>query len=212
MHDVREREQANNLVELLNSDNKRKLLVHAGYAHVYKTPSELGDKTMAAYLWETSEIEPYCIYQTHHGSDRHDAKQLAKLIGADRRPVMISPVSDELCNQLKVPQGAVDAVIIHPASSGGPAERTHLFPESRRKITGQWQGKVWPIVVAAYKFGEPDDAVALDQIMLRHDERDFVLWIPDTEFEIRLFNARGRIDTVDSTGDDLLNLSTATNK
>ena len=207
MQDSRERGQASNLAKLLPKGSDRKLLVHAGYAHVYKTPSELGDKTMAAYLWEMSGIEPFSIYQTHHGTDRHDAKQLAKLIGPDNSPIMIRPVSDELCRQLNVPKGAIDAVIVHPASSGGPAERTHLFPESRQKIEGRWQGNQWPIMIAAYKLGESDDAVALDQVMLRANERDFVLWTPKVEFEVRVFGLSGRMNRVRRDGKELVQLS-----
>ena len=43
-------------------------------------------------------------------------------------------------------------------------------------------------------------AIALDQVMLKTNEREFVLWVPDTPHEIRVFNTNGQMNT----GSDLL--------
>jgi hypothetical protein len=60
------------------------------------------------------------------------------------------------------------------------------------RIAGRWTSDVWPVVVSAYKHGEPINALPLDQIMLREKEDRFVLWIPAREsYEIRVFNSQG---------------------
>jgi hypothetical protein len=74
-----------------------------------------------------------------------------------------------------------------------------LFPDGMQRVAGRWTAKVWPVVISAYKKGEPVSAIPLDQIMLRQGETDFVLWIPGAaEYEIRVFDSsrllKARID------------------
>jgi len=52
-------------------------------------------------------------------------------------------------------------------------------------------GNQWPVVIAAIPDGEPDNAIALDQIMLRRGETDFELWLPHTDYTIRVWSLDG---------------------
>ena len=91
----------------------------------------------------------------------------------------------------------VDAIVLHPPDeSVAPGMRTVLFPDEMQQLTGIWRGNVWPVVVSAYKQGEPIDAIPLDQLMLRVSEIQIVLWIPkDTEYQIRVFTPQGLIES-----------------
>ncbi len=90
----------------------------------------------------------------------------------------------------------MDAIVLHPPDqSVAPAKRTILFPDSLQQLTGRWIANEWPVVICAYKKGEPNNAVPLDQVMLRHGETDFVLWVLDAaEYEIRVFNRDGLLN------------------
>jgi hypothetical protein len=59
------------------------------------------------------------------------------------------------------------------------------------RVPGVWLGKQWPVVIAAIADGEPDTAIALDQIMLRRGETGFELWLPHTNYRIRVWSLDG---------------------
>jgi hypothetical protein len=48
-------------------------------------------------------------------------------------------------------------------------------------------------VIAAVPEGEPDDAIALDQILLRQGETDFELWLPTTDCRVCVWNLHGKL-------------------
>jgi hypothetical protein len=96
--------------------------------------------------------------------------------------------------QFQFPPNAIDALIVHPPSTGGPAERVHAFKLTRKRVAGIWQGTERPVLIGTFKKGESADAVALDQVMLRDGEKEFALWVPPVEYEIRVFGLKGEIN------------------
>jgi hypothetical protein len=204
----REYQQAANLAKLFSANPKLKLVVHAGYGHVLKTPRATGEKSMASHLWEMTGIEPYCIWQIWHSPEEGQARQLAQLLPAGSEPLMLSPVPNGLTDpQFSFPRGAVDAIVVHPPSVGGSSQRVHSFPSARHRVAGVWNGPEWPVLVGAFKKGESADAIALDQVMLREGERDFVLWIPDGDYEVRVYGMGGRVHAASPVGSPALKLT-----
>jgi hypothetical protein len=91
-------------------------------------------------------------------------------------------------------QPAVDAIVIHPPQiEDAPTNRRPVFAEHMTRISGVWEGGHWPVVVAAFSDGEPDIAIALDQVLLRRGETEFELWFPANSYEIRVFDSNGRV-------------------
>ena len=88
---------------------------------------------------------------------------------------------------------AVDAVVITSSLDSGtePTDRRGSFTDQMTRVPGVWLGKQWPVVIAAIPDGEPDNAIALDQIMLRRGETDFELWLPPTDYTIRVWSLVG---------------------
>jgi hypothetical protein len=204
----REYQQAANLARLFAANPKLKLVVHAGYGHVLKTPRETGETSMAAHLWKMTGIEPCCIWQIWHSPEEGQARQLAQVLPAGSEPLMLSPVPGGLTDpQFNFPSGAIDAIVIHAPSVGGPSQRVHSFPSARHRVTGVWNGPEWPVVIGAFRKGESADAIALDQVMLRQGERDCVLWVPDSDFETRVFGLNGRIHAASLNGSPLLKIT-----
>jgi hypothetical protein len=70
------------------------------------------------------------------------------------------------------------------------------------RVQGVWLGKQWPVVIPAIADGEPETAIALDQIMLRPGEAEFELWLPHNRYRIGVWGLGGplsvRADTTSS--------------
>jgi hypothetical protein len=202
-HDIpqREEEQAQSLANIIAINPGCKMVIHAGYAHAFKQPvSGTGPGTgkwMAARLWEKTGIEPYCIYQSLEEYDSPDYPRLVELAGATDEPKMLIPLPVRLPDPqfAGIPAGAIDALVIHPLCKGDPpAARKPVFSSDKIQISGRWQESEWPIVVGAYRTGEPVDAIALDQVLLRHGESKFELWIPPRPYELRVTSTSGVVD------------------
>lgn len=198
-HEGREEFAATELAALFSKDAATKLLVHAGHSHVLKYDTDSAGRWLASRLWEKTKIEPFTIWQWSSTHDAHDYAEIVRVL-TERgvsldEPVLLMPPPPFNCGLQDPPYGLarVDAIVIHPPDdSVAPDKRTVLFPDSRQRLAGVWTANVWPIVVCAYKKGEPMDAIALDQVMLRQDETRFLLWIPaGVEYEIRVFNVDG---------------------
>jgi hypothetical protein len=149
---------------------------------------------MAARLWEKTRIEPYCIYQGNDGYDSPNYPRLVELAGATDEPKMLIPPPIRLADPqfAGMPAGAIDALVIHPLTkSEPPAARKPVFSSDMTRIPGRWLESEWPVVVGAYRTGEPIDAIALDQVMLRQGESKFELWIPSQAYELRVTSTSG---------------------
>ena len=206
-HEAREEFAATQLAKLFQNDAQTKLVVHAGHAHVLKYETEIGERWLASILWDKTGIEPFTLWQW---SSQHDARDYAEIVRVltDRgvvldEPVLLMPPPAGDFGFRDSPYGPdsagrVDAIVIHPPDqSVAPAGRTTLFPDTMQRIAGEWTAKQWPVVVCAYSQGEPVEAIPLDQIMLRKDETQFVLWIPTgAEYELRVFNQHGLLESI----------------
>lgn len=190
----REEQQAQTLANIIAGNPGCKMLIHVGYGHAYKQPVPGTGKWMAARLWEKTGIEPYCIYQANDGYDSPNYPKLVELAGATDEPKMLIPAPLRLPDFqfAGIPAGAIDALVVHPLLKGNPpAGRKPVFSSARTQISGRWLENQWPVVVGAYRIGEPLDAIALDQVMLRQGESAFDLWIPPEAHEVRVTSISG---------------------
>lgn len=199
----REEFAATELARLFRNDTETKLLVHAGHAHVLKHETEYGEHWLASRLWDKTGIEPFTIWQWSSNHDAHDYEAIVRVLKARGvrfdEPLLLMPPPSIGCGLQDAPYGLarVDAMVLHPPDqSVAPAKRTVLFPDAMQQVAGRWTATKWPVVVSAYRHGEPINAIPLDQVMLRQDEADFVLWIPDgVEYEIRVFDCNGLLNS-----------------
>ena len=190
----REEQQAQTLANIIAANPDCKIVIHAGFSHVFKQPVPNSGKWMAARLWEKTGIEPYCIYQGYEDYDSPNYSRMVELAGATDEPKLLMPPPSGLTDPqfADIPAGAVDAIVIHPLTKGQPpASRKPVFSSGMTQLRGRWLEKEWPIIVGAYRAGETADAIALDQVMLRHGESEFELWIPDGPHVLRVTSVAG---------------------
>lgn len=197
-HEGREEFAASELAKLFKENSQTRLIVHAGFAHVFKHETETGQRWLASLLWEKTGIEPFTIWQWSAMRDGHEYRVVADAIaklGDFVEPVFVMPPPSTGSGLRDVPR--VDAILVHPPDlSVAPGERTVLFPNEMQRISGQWLTPKWPVVIAAYKNGEPITAIPLDQVMIRDSEQKFVLWVPaSTKYDIIVFDQYGKLDS-----------------
>ena len=141
-------------------------------------------------------------------ADGHEYRVVADALdelGDFAEPVLLMPPPNTDCGLRDVPR--VDAILVHPPDeSVAPAKRTVLFPNEMQRVSGQWLTKQWPVVIAAFKKGEPITAIPLDQVMMRDREQYFLLWIPaSTKYDIVVFDQNGLLDSsIENDGDSML--------
>jgi hypothetical protein len=170
-------------------------VVHAGHGHIFKHEVRNVGRYMASRLWEKTGVEPFTIWQLSNQLPNEVYRRLIQQIGPITEPVMLvpppRPVTEAHFPESSV-QPAVDAIVIHPSRLGQePKDRRGAFTDRMTRAPGIWLGKQWPVVIAAIADGEPETAIALDQIMLRRGETDFELWLPHTNYRIRVWGLNG---------------------
>jgi hypothetical protein len=193
--DGREESQAATLAGRFASRPDLRMVVHAGHGHVFKHEVRNVGRYMAARLWEKTGVEPFTIWQLSNELPNDVYGPLIRRIGPITEPVMLVPPPGHLAEALfpeSSVQPAVDAVVIHPPRLGRePTDRRGAFTDRMTRVPGVWLGNRWPVVIAAIPDGEPDESIALDQIMLRRGETDFELWLPPTDYAIRVWGLDG---------------------
>lgn len=196
--DTREEYQAAELARRFASPPDVKIVVHAGHGHVFKHEVSNVGRYMAARLWSKTGVEPFTIWQLSNESPNEVYRGLVRRLGPIAEPVVLAPpprdVSEALFPESSV-HPAVDALVVHPPRIGRePTDRRGTFAAQATRAAGVWRGGRWPVVIAAVPEGEPDDAVALDQVMLRPGETDFELWLPHTAYTLRVWGLEGPLD------------------
>jgi hypothetical protein len=197
-YDRREEHQAATLAARFASRPDTRMVVHAGHGHIFKHEVRHVGRYMASRLWEKTGVEPFTIWQLSNKLPNDVYRRLIHQIGPITEPVMLVPpprhVTEALFPESSV-QPAVDAIVIHPPRLGQePTDRRGVFTDQMTRVAGVWLGKQWPVVIAAIADGEPDTAIALDQIMLRRGETDFELWLPHTNYRIRVWTLDGPLN------------------
>ncbi len=193
--DRREEHQAATLAHHFAARADTRMIVHAGHGHVFKHKVRNVGRYMAARLWKRTGVEPFTIWQFSNALPNDVYRDIIRRIGPITEPVMlVSPprsVTEKLFPESSV-QPAVDAIVIHgPRLGREPTDRRGPFADQMTRVAGVWLGNQWPVVIAAIPAGEPDDAIALDQIMLRPGETIVELWLPRGDYTIRAWSLNG---------------------
>jgi hypothetical protein len=206
-HEAREAYAADRLSGLFEIRPDSRMVIHAGFAHVFKNETDLGRRWLASLLWEKTGVEPFTIWQWSEMHDGQEYRAVADAISNSQdfnEPILLMPPPSTNSGLVDVPD--VDAILVHPPDSSiAPASRTVLFPANMHRVVGRWQTEEWPVVVLAKSDVEPDDSVPLDQVLLREGEHDFVLWVPKgAGYDLSVINQHGSIDVKTSNKDGIV--------
>lgn len=180
----REEGQANNLARALAADPKARFFVYVGYSHVTEQPIDGPDDSKAAWmatrLKAKTGIDPLTIDQTTLGGrTRYVARikeSLAGRIGAQSialfegdRPLVIGNYA-----------GAVDMQVAHPAAKmvKGRPDWLAVMNRGAMAVPAGFLPQKGERLVQAFIATESDDAVPVDQVLVRAGEEPPVLMVP----------------------------------
>ncbi len=208
---ARESGQAKNLKErILAKDPQAKILVHAGYGHIAKTPETLemsGKKgeirLMANNFKAITGIDPLSIAQdamTEHSvpSEENPDYRLAIERGLLKdKPVVLRDPKSKAYYGPTQSEGKYDLVVFHPRSvyergrptwlSMGGLRHAVALPEQHRPTPGSSY-----LAQAFYPAEKDKDAIPVDQIEYRSGEPVPCLWLPKGEFRVRILDEAGK--------------------
>lgn len=175
---ARETAQAANLAQILATMTpEEKLIVHVGYSHASEVPLPSGEGSenlwMAARLRALTGIDPLTVSQTLCRSD-------------GGLPFLAELPQDE-------PAGLVDVVLSHPVARferGRPMWRREKG-DIEVDLPRQLRDRAGPLIVEAFRAGDPYSAVPVDRIYLEPGE-DIPLLLPPGDYTVRaIFPASG---------------------
>ena len=208
----REQIQAQNLFDRVLKDKPdAKVVVWAGYGHVYKRPTASNHKFMGAWLWELTGREPFSLYQIADALDPYYADSpLYKPLVLDapdrpRKPLVLLtrpglfPALDKISDSgvSRDPKGLplVDGYIVHPpfvARAPGHLRPAWLLASSRQLTGSVAGGSGGPLLVQAFPAAEGYESSPADQMVAEPDGR-FELRLPEGPYLLRVRDDKGAI-------------------
>jgi len=165
---ARETAQASNLATILREMGPdQKLVVHVGYSHASEVPVAPNDRLwMAARLKELTGIDPLTVSQTLCRSE-------------DGEPFLAELPPEEAA-------GLVDLVLSQPVT-----QFARNRPMWRREsgdveveLPPQLRHRSGPLIIEAFRTGEPFEAIPMDRLYLEPDE-DVPLLLPPGDYTVR---------------------------
>jgi hypothetical protein len=205
---VREQGQAKNLKErILDSDPKAKIIIHAGFAHIYKKPQV--DKNgelhwMALAFQELTGIEPLSIDQVEMSEANKPENENAdyrfaidKGLVSDRAVVLRDKEKGSYF--VRTANGDFyDLTVIHPRSRYENGRPTWLAMGGRR-TAHELKAEARPaqgasyLAQAFYAKEMGPEAIPIDQMEYGHDEPVPTLWLPPGEMHVRIVDDKAEI-------------------
>ena len=196
--DRREIGQAKNLYErIFKKKPKAKVLVHAGYSHIYESGTLAGAKTMAQRLREMTGIDPLTIDQTqmteHSKPEYEHPLYTAIMKKTDWRTPFFYRNADSKWWSLQ--KGKIDVTLVHPRSiymhgrpdwlSLGGDRKPYVIPSNYRKNFKR-------CVVTARYANESKDAIPVDRLEVLSENSKPILFLPNGKFQMQISDAQGK--------------------
>lgn len=191
---LRERTQAKNILSEMNAaDETARFVIFAGWSHIAKTPVGMPDGDglwMAGQLMEMTDIEPLSIELarcaselTDETTDSSESALEAVIPLDDERVFMVGghyPESVDMQVHLPIRKTGEHAAGFYRQTLG----QTVAIPRAL-------QATEHPVLVRAWREGQPVESVPVDQIWLRPDEQ-LPLYLPaGAEYRLTAFDGDG---------------------
>jgi hypothetical protein len=209
----RELIQAQNLYErVFRAQPDAKVVVWAGYGHIYKRSPFSDRKLMAERLWELTGREPYCLFQVFDALDPlgGDAAFYQPLVlgaaGRPRRPMVLEhrrglfpaleAVGESGLDRSPSGEPSVDGYIVHPpfaARAPGSLRPAWVSRKGLARVEGtaSWTGGS-AFMIQAIPAAEGARATPADQMLL-DAPGPFELHLRPGDYLVRARDASGKV-------------------
>lgn len=194
----RDRRQAENIqARVLAKDTRAKILILAGRGHASEATSPDGWTPMASVLKRITGIDPFTIFGVRMGErltreEEDPMYRFATSRGLVREPTIF--VDSETGRTLG--DDSFDAYVFWPrtrVTNGRPdwlettlGRRRVIIPPSLAKGRGMR-------LVQAFRPGEPDIAIPVDQVLITDDTASKVLLLPPGAYRVRSIDRTGTL-------------------
>lgn len=196
----REIGQAKNIKKILDKDPKAKIVIHCGYAHLYKDKIEGWGKAMAGRLIEYTKIDPLTIDQTQlteHSQPKYENPYYSKLHFKD----FIVPVNNGKMVSItfSLDGHLSDMFVYHPRTILKYNRPHWLFSYYKPKFINADINIAFPVLAKAYVSTENEnDAVPVDIIEIKSKTDTTALaLIPKTSYKIIVENKDKQKQTIE---------------
>jgi hypothetical protein len=194
---LRDRRQAENLVaRVFDRDPAARLLVLAGRGHAAEVPPADGWTPMASVLARLTGIDPFTIYAPTMSERRTAAEEDPLYRDATARGLVSEPVIFVNGSGAPLGSGHCDAYLFWPRVGLVDGRPDWLVRTLRRTSVPMPAALVEGSnlrLVQAFLPSDPDDAVPIDQVLLRPGEPAPTLMLPAGSFRVRSIDAEGRV-------------------
>jgi hypothetical protein len=190
----RELNQARNIATIFEKDPAARIIVHAGAQHINEIEDSKKIAPMALCFQRLTGIDPLTINQSQftHTSNKELDHPLYVTLAA--KFDFKAPSVPLLNGNVFVPSqdsGRFDIAILHPRTEIINGKPDWLI-NSGRKLTpipkSLYEGMGLPLLVQARFNNENDNAVPIDQTLIRKSETNYYLCLPIGEFRVRIVN------------------------
>jgi hypothetical protein len=194
----RDRAQAQNIENrALRAEPEARVLVLAGRGHAAEVPPADGWRPMAAVLRERTGIDPFTVYAPTMSERSTPAEEDPRYRFATERGLVRAPTIFVRRGTLDcLGSGHCDALVFWPRielASGRPDWLTKCMDRKLVAIPSALREGAGLRLVQAFREGDPDTVVPVDQVLLRDGEPVPALALPAGRFRVRAVDARGPI-------------------
>ncbi len=152
----REQQQAENIVQFMQSHPEGKVLIHCGYAHAYEAAYQPWRKAMAGRLKELTGLDPLTVDQTQLlERAKTDHTPWLMRLNPKGRPVVLLDSAGQVFRGYVEPK-QTDAVILHPPITYFIDGRPVWWMAGKKsyEVDRQLLGEHRQVLVLAYRKGE----------------------------------------------------------
>ncbi len=197
----RDSAQARNLAQIFERDADAKMLVHAGYAHIYERTNSEWIK-MGQWFQEFTGIDPWTINQvafTEKGDLDYENAYYTALLANQKITSAAVPIQNDQFWMTARFQGLVDMLVMHPRTTY-PNERVHwLQKEDYQKLKIPQAKLEKALLIQAFKASETEridinQLVPVDHVLVKNRDRDQYLFVPRYDkYVIRILDADSQV-------------------
>lgn len=203
----RETGQARNLARVFDDVPDARMLVHAGYAHIFRNQKLFGARPMIDEFERITGLFTLAVDQTNTlaGDDPDKPGKhfdtVLEAIDPDNESSMTEPsaLRDADGSLWSLRPDNFDISVLVPRFTGTRSERRWLSLDGRRQahmLENQPCRQSLPCLIEARYADDPDATVAADRALLRAPSDESVLWLKPGCYRIRIFTGSGQ-ETMD---------------